>query len=49
MRGNKLSAHRDRMFMMSTQKEGGEKGLEICHVFADSIVFNKRSIFHFFG
>ena len=35
--------------MMYTQKGGEEGFFEICHVFADSIILNNRSIVHFCG
>ena len=36
-------------FMMSTRKGGGEGVLKNCHVFADFIILNIRSIVHFCG
>ena len=36
-------------FMMSTQKGRGEGVLKNCHVFADFIILNIRSIVHFCG
>ena len=36
-------------FMMFTQKWGGEWVLKNCHVFADFIILNIRSIVHFCG
>ena len=35
--------------MMSTQKGGGRGVINICHMFAYSIILSNRAIAHFFG
>ena len=48
-RPNFKKPERKHTFMMSTQKGVGREVLKNCHVFADFIVLNIRSIVHFWG